>query len=163
MYLAGQAASRPAHGLSLVASNASGVLMNAHNGRVDHLDGCIMSSSHCVHDPAPNASPTPPNEAIVASGVGAELMRQIAPRCPRSQDPADAIQDAAVVHSGDTARLVWQPRFDGSPLVIGKLIAHDWKLQFGGLNHGLAAGLNVASLKELSVAFRPKAEVLGSV
>ena len=137
--------------------------MNAHNGRVDHLDGCIMSSSQCVHDPAPNASPTPPNEAIVASGIGAELMRQVAPRCPRSQDPADAIQDAAVVHSGDTAWLVWQPRFDGSPLVIGKLIAHDWKLQFGGLNHGLAAGLNVASLKELSVAFRPKAEVLGSV
>jgi hypothetical protein len=90
-------------------------------------------------------------------------MRQIAPRCPRSQDPADAIQDAAVVHSGDSAWLVWQPRFDGSPLVIGKLIAHDWKLQFGGLNHGLAAGLKVASLKELSVAFRPKAEVLGSV
>jgi hypothetical protein len=59
MYLAGQTASRPGHGLSLVASDASGVLMNAHNSRVDHLDGCIMSRTKCVHDPVPHASPTP--------------------------------------------------------------------------------------------------------
>jgi hypothetical protein len=91
MYLAGETAPRPAHGLFLVASDASRVLMNAHNGRVDHLDGSIMSSSQCVHDPAPHASPTPANEAIVASGVGAERLRQIAPRCARSQDPKDAI------------------------------------------------------------------------
>jgi hypothetical protein len=45
MYLARQTAPRPAHGLSLVASDASGVLMNAHNRGVDHLDGGIMSSS----------------------------------------------------------------------------------------------------------------------
>src|SRR5437870_724434 len=33
--------------------------MNAHNGRVDHLHGCIMSVSQCVNDPAPHASPPP--------------------------------------------------------------------------------------------------------
>jgi hypothetical protein len=31
MYLAGETAPRAAHGLSFVASDASGVLMNAHN------------------------------------------------------------------------------------------------------------------------------------
>ena len=92
-----------------------GVLMNAHNGGVDHLDRCIMSSS--IHDPAPYASPTPANEAIVASGIGAELLRQIAPRCAGSQDPKDAIQGTAVVHPWDTARLVGRPRLDGCPLV----------------------------------------------
>jgi hypothetical protein len=76
MYLAGQTASRPSHGLSLVAGDAGGVLMNAHNRRVDHLNGCVMSSSQCVHDPAPHATPTPANEAVVASGIGPELLRR---------------------------------------------------------------------------------------
>jgi hypothetical protein len=39
------------------------VLMNAHNGRIDHLDSLIMSSDKCFHDPAPNARPAPANEA----------------------------------------------------------------------------------------------------
>src|SRR2546426_7188947 len=99
MYLAGETAPRPTHGLSLVASDASGVLMNAHNRGVDHLDSSIMCSGQSVHDPAPHASPTAANEAIVVSGIGAELVRQVAPRCARSQDPKDAIQDAAVVHT----------------------------------------------------------------
>ena len=51
---------------------ASGVLMNAHNGRVDHLDGCIMGSSQCVHDAAPYANLTPANEPIIASSIGAK-------------------------------------------------------------------------------------------
>jgi hypothetical protein len=116
MYLAGETAPRPAYGLTLVASDASGVLMNAHRG-VDHLDGSIMSSSQCVHDPAPHASPPPANEAIVASGIGAELLRQIAPRCAKSQDPKIAIQDTAVVHPWGIARLF------GS---IGLMAAHSW-------------------------------------
>jgi hypothetical protein len=44
MYLAGETSSRPAHGLSFVAGDASGVLMNAHNGGVDYLDFSIVSS-----------------------------------------------------------------------------------------------------------------------
>jgi hypothetical protein len=51
--VAGETAPRTAHGLSPVASDASGVLMNAHNRGVDHLDGSIMSCSQCAHDPAP--------------------------------------------------------------------------------------------------------------
>jgi hypothetical protein len=49
--------------------------MNAHNGRVNHLHGRIMSSSNWFHDAAPDASPTPANEAIVAGGIGAEALR----------------------------------------------------------------------------------------
>jgi len=37
------------------------VLMQAHDGRVDHLDVSFMSGSRCVHDPAPGTYPTPPN------------------------------------------------------------------------------------------------------
>jgi hypothetical protein len=33
------------HRLASVSSNAGGVLMHAHHGRVDHLDGRIMSGS----------------------------------------------------------------------------------------------------------------------
>jgi hypothetical protein len=68
MYLAGQTASRTAHGLSLVASDTSGVLMNAHNRRVDHLDGGVMSSSQRVNDPAPRARPAPPTASLSSPG-----------------------------------------------------------------------------------------------
>ncbi len=142
MYLAGETASRPAHGLSLVASDASGMLMNAHNRGVDHLNGSIMSRSKCVHDSAPHASPTPANEAIVASGIGAELLRQIAPRCTRSQDSKDAIEDTAVVHTRDIACFVRQHRLDGSPLVVGEFVAHDSRLRFGSLNHAPGDDIN---------------------
>jgi len=33
------------------------------------------ASSWCVYDPAPHGSPTSANEAIVASGIGAEPLR----------------------------------------------------------------------------------------
>src|SRR5258708_28840867 len=89
--------------------------MNAHNRGVNHLDGSIMSSSQCVHDTAPHASPTPANEAIVASGIGAELLWQIAPRCARSQDPKDAVHDTAVVYPWDSTGLVRQHRLDTFP------------------------------------------------
>jgi hypothetical protein len=47
--------------------------------------------------------------------------------------------------------------------MVGEFIAHDSKLQFGGLDHGSAAGLNIrCSVNGISVAFRPKAEVLCS-
>ena len=47
MNLTGQSASRPAHGLFLIASDTSGVLMNAHNGRVDHLHGRVVGACQC--------------------------------------------------------------------------------------------------------------------
>ena len=43
MNFAGQSASRATHRLASVSSDAGSVLMHAHDGRVDHLDGRIMS------------------------------------------------------------------------------------------------------------------------
>jgi hypothetical protein len=40
----------------------------------------------------------------------------------------DAVEDTAVVHSCYAARLVRQHRREGSPFVVGKLVAHDSKL-----------------------------------
>src|SRR5262249_17450370 len=137
MNLAGQTASRSAHGLSLIASDAGTVLMHADNRRVDHLHGCIVRSGQCVHDPAPDASPPPANETIVAGGMGAEAIRQIAPGCPGSQNPEDAIEDATVVRPRDAARLVRQHRLDGSPLIVGEFVAHDSSPRFWGLESRL--------------------------
>jgi hypothetical protein len=39
-------------------------------------------------------------------------------------------------------------RLDGSPLMVDDFIAHDSKLQFGGLNHGSAAGLNITCRRQ---------------
>ena len=73
------------------------MLMHTDNGGVDHLDSGIMGSGKCVYDTAPDTSPPPADEPVVASGVWAKRRRQITPRCSGSQDPEDAIEDTTVV------------------------------------------------------------------
>jgi hypothetical protein len=46
------------------------MLMHADDRRVDHLYRSVVGASQRIHDPAPNASPPPANEAIVAGGIG---------------------------------------------------------------------------------------------
>ena len=124
--------------------------MHTDNRRVDHLHGRVMGSSQRVHDPAPDARPPPANEAIVAGGIGTEAVRQIAPRCPGSQYPKDAVEDTAVVHPWDTARLVRQHRLDGRPLMVGEFVAHDFEApSFGSLQSqacGIAMAMSATSL-----------------
>jgi len=64
-----------------------------------HLHGGIMGAGQCAHKLGPHARPLPANEAIVAGGARAEVVRQIALWRARSQDPEDAIEDATVIHS----------------------------------------------------------------
>ena len=71
------------------------------------------------------ARSSPANEAVVASGVRTEVVWQIAPRCSRSQDPEDTIEDTTVVHPRHAAWFVGQHRSDGSPLIVGEFVAHD--------------------------------------
>jgi hypothetical protein len=63
-----------------------------------HLHG-VMGAGQCAHKLGPHARPLPANEAIVAGGVRAEVVRQIALWRARSQDPEDAIEDTTVIHS----------------------------------------------------------------
>jgi hypothetical protein len=55
--------------------------MHTDNRGVDHLDSCIMGSRKRVHDAAPNTSPPPGDEAVLASRVWAKRLRQITPGC----------------------------------------------------------------------------------
>ena len=41
----------------------------------------LHADSECVHDLVPDPSPPPANETIVAGGIWAKALRQIAPRC----------------------------------------------------------------------------------
>src|SRR3974390_2409567 len=59
-----------------------GVLMHAYNRRVDHLNGGVMDTCQCIHDPLPDACSTSANEAVVASGIRTERLRQVAPWAP---------------------------------------------------------------------------------
>jgi hypothetical protein len=76
--LACQAASRPAHILLIVISDAGSVLVHAHNGSIDHPHRRVMTGGQRIHDPVPNAGLPPPNEAIIASGARTIRCRQIA-------------------------------------------------------------------------------------
>jgi hypothetical protein len=111
------------------------MLMHADNGGVDHLDSGIMGTGKRVYDAAPDTSPPPANESVVASCVWAERLRQITPGCSRSQDPEDAIEDTTVVYPRNSTRLVRQHRLDSRPLIVGEFIAHGLKPLFGSLNH----------------------------
>src|SRR5262245_32284365 len=99
--------------------------MHADNRRVGHLDGGIMGAGQSVHDLGPHARSSPANKAVVAGRVRTEVVRQVAPWRPGSQDPEDAIEDATVIHSWHAARLIWQHQFDGIPLFVAEFIAHD--------------------------------------
>ncbi len=80
MNLGRQSASRPAHQLFTITSDAGSVLMHAHNGRINHLHGRIMACGQRIHKLVPHASPAPANKSVVAGGVRAKVLRQIAPR-----------------------------------------------------------------------------------
>ena len=107
--------------------------MDPHDGRIDHLDGGIVSCSKRSHELAPYASPPPANEAIIGGSIWAQSSGQVAPRCARAQDPEDAIEDTAVINPPYAARLIWQQRLDGEPFAVGECIAHEssfsWRLE----------------------------------
>src|SRR5215471_4423671 len=141
MNFARQAAAGPSHRLALVSCDAGSMLMHADNGGVDHLDSGIMGSGKCVHDAAPDTSPPPADETVIAGRVRAKMIRQIAPGCPRSQDPENTVKDTSVVYPRNATRLVRQHGLDGDPFIISEFVAHDSSPQFGSLNHrGLANG-----------------------
>jgi hypothetical protein len=55
------------------------VLVHADDGGINHLHRRVMTGSKRIHDPVPDASPPPPNEAIVTSGAGTIGLGQVAP------------------------------------------------------------------------------------
>ena len=116
--------------------------VHAHDRRIDHLNRRIMSGGQRIHDPVPDACPPPADEAIVASRGRSIALRQIAPRCARSQDPEDAIEDTPVVYAGNAARFVREHRSDNAPLIIAEFVPHDSRLQFGSLNHAHGNNIN---------------------
>src|SRR3974390_3458164 len=77
--LAGQAASRAAHVLVIVVGHGSPVLVHTDDGGIDHLHCRVVTGSQRIHDPVPDASPPPPNEAIVTGGAGTVGFWQVAP------------------------------------------------------------------------------------
>src|SRR5258708_12755559 len=118
------------------------MVMDAEKGGVDHLDSSIMGSGKCVYDAAPDTSPPPPNEAVVACGVQTKRLGQVTPRRSGAQDPKDAIEDTTVVHPRNATRLVRQHRLDSNPFIIGDFVAHDLSPRFGALNPGDLPGPN---------------------
>src|ERR1700730_13686422 len=93
-----------------------------------------MVGGQGIHDLVPHASPAPANEAIVAGGVRAKVLRQLTPRRIRTQNPKDAVEHAPVIYTGQAARAALQDRLDGGPSIIGEFVAHDsrapvWELE----------------------------------
>jgi hypothetical protein len=54
------------HVLVVIVRNAGSVLMHAHDGCIDHLHRRVMTGGQRIHDPIPDASLPPTNEAVVA-------------------------------------------------------------------------------------------------
>src|SRR5215204_3423545 len=107
------------------------MLVHADNRCVDHLDSGITGAGKCVDDAAPDTGSPPADETVIAGRVRAKMIRQIAPRCPRSQDPEDAVEDTSVVYPRNATRLIRQHRLDGSPFIIREFVAHDLSPSLG--------------------------------
>jgi hypothetical protein len=80
MNLSRQSAARPAHQLFTITGDAGSVLVHAHNGRINDLHGRIVACGKCIHKLIPYDSPALASKAIIAGGVRAKVLRQIAPR-----------------------------------------------------------------------------------
>lgn len=107
------------------------MLMHADYRGVDHLNSRIMGRGKCIDDAAPDTSPPPSNEAVVARGVRTKLLGQITPGCSRAQDPEDAIEDTTVVNPRNAARLFLQHGLDGNPFMIGECVARVTESGYG--------------------------------
>jgi hypothetical protein len=70
--------------------------MHVDDRGVDHLDSGIADSMNCIYDVASDICPTPTDEWVVACGVRTKHLGQIMPRCVRTRDPEDAIEDTVV-------------------------------------------------------------------
>ena len=64
MNLSCQSASRPTHQLLTVGRDARAVLVDADDGRVNHLHRCIIIGGQRVHKLVPHASSAPASETI---------------------------------------------------------------------------------------------------
>src|SRR5580704_8725615 len=118
--------------------------MHTDNRGVDHLDSGIMGSRKRIYDTAPDTSPPPTDEAVVARSVRTKHLGKITPRCSGAQDPEDTIEDTTVVYPRNATRLVRQHRPYGSPFIVGEFVAQDSSPQFGSLNHGSPAKRNAS-------------------
>jgi hypothetical protein len=74
------------HVLFTILCDTRPMLVDTYNGRIDQLHGRIVSRRQAIHDPIPDASPSPAAEAIVASRRRSIALRQIAPRRAQSED-----------------------------------------------------------------------------
>ena len=77
-----------------------------------------------------------------------------APWCAGSQHPADAIEDASIVHTRHASRLVRQHRPDGRPFIIREFAAHHTRLRFGSLYNVQRGTINRQRSVDSTCAFR---------
>jgi hypothetical protein len=55
------------------------MLMNAHDGCVDHLHGGVVGLGERAHNPRPDTRASPANETVVAGRIRTEVVRHGAP------------------------------------------------------------------------------------
>jgi hypothetical protein len=109
--------------------------MHANNGGVDHLDSSIVSTGKRVYDAAPDTSPPPADETVIAGRVRTKMIRQIAPRCPDRRTQKMPLRTRRSFTRGTPRGLFGSIGL----MVIREFVAHDSSPQFGSLNHeGLA-------------------------
>src|ERR1700722_18668463 len=79
----------------IIVGDAGSVLVHADDRGIDHLHRRVTTGGQCIHDPVPDASPPPTNEAIVACPVSLIASGQVAPRQRPLTSPADGARRAS--------------------------------------------------------------------
>lgn len=95
--------------------------MNPNNRTIDHLHIAVVGLGNRVHQPVPYPGLAPSIEAIVGGGVGAIAARQIAPWRSRTQNPKDAVHDAAVILAPRAGPALRKQRLNDAPLEVGQI------------------------------------------
>ena len=79
-----------------IAGNGGSVLVHPQNRHIDHLHSGSLGSCQRLHDPVPNACPSPANKAVVA---GVRSLPADHAMAHLSAGPEDAVEDTPVVHT----------------------------------------------------------------
>jgi hypothetical protein len=127
MRLACRSISRIDPQLFSVAGNTRHVLVYAHNRRIDHLYGHIMSDGNAAMILSQSFLPLASERSDVAGGVSTKVSRQIALGSARMQYPKETVETSST--RGTPRGLFGSNGLYGGPLIVSEFLAHVSRLR----------------------------------
>lgn len=98
------------------------------------LHGCVMRGQR-IHNPGPDARPSPADKAIVAGGVKTKFTGRSRHGAPERRTQKMPLSTRRSFTRGTPRGLFGRNGLMAAPFIIREFVAHDSRLRLGMLNH----------------------------